>query len=478
MLLKLQDVFQRACGLNSTRILIVGVSGGPDSLCLLDLLHRSGYPLVVAHLDHKLRPESTKDASYVRGLTAKMEVPCVIATEDVRAYAQSHSLSIEEAARVVRYQFLFGEASRRDAQAVVVGHTADDQIETVLMHWLRGAGLEGLRGMSYIQLPNAWSDTIPLVRPLLDIHKQEILDYCKEHDLQPLMDISNLDRSYFRNRLRHDLIPYLQSFNSGFVDIVLHMADIFREDDAILQDLTSLSWKACVARQGPGYIALKREVFLSQPVSLQRRLLRKAISMQRPGLRDITFQLIQSAIDFFHHPPATGRFDLSAGLRLCNERELTWLAANEAILPLDDWPQISDIICLEPGAAVYRISDDWQLTVEEDQDVETALPKAQANPDPFQAWMDAGCLKFPFEVRPRRPGDQFQPLGMQEGSIKISDYMVNVKLLRRLRAGWPLICSGDEIIWLPGYTINHACRLTADTRRVLHLRLERRQDNR
>ena len=138
-------------------------------------------------------------------------IPCVIKVEDVGAYAKVHGLSVEEAARIVRYRFLFSEAVRREAQAVVVGHTADDQVETVLMHLLRGAGLEGLKGMEAWQVPNAWSKEIALARPLLGMWREETVAYCQEHGLQPVIDQSNFERTYFRNRLRHEVIPMLET---------------------------------------------------------------------------------------------------------------------------------------------------------------------------------------------------------------------------------------------------------------------------
>ena len=155
------------CLLDSGSAVLVGVSGGPDSLCMLDILRRLDYRLVVAHLDHSLRADSAQEAEQLRHLVEGYSLPFVLERGDVPAYAARHSLSIEEAAREVRYRFLFDQAARCQAPAVAVGHTANDQVETVLMHLLRGSGLAGLRGMSYRSLPNPWSQSIPLVRPLL-----------------------------------------------------------------------------------------------------------------------------------------------------------------------------------------------------------------------------------------------------------------------------------------------------------------------
>ncbi len=158
-------------------------------------------------------PSSSADAQYVGEIAASMQIPFYTSREDIGAYADRHMLSIEEAARVVRYRFLFEQATRCQAQAVAVGHTADDQVETILMHLLRGSGIAGLKGMVAYSLPNPWSREIPLIRPLLATWRQEIETYLRSTALQPLQDASNRDTRFFRNRLRHELVPFLEQYN-------------------------------------------------------------------------------------------------------------------------------------------------------------------------------------------------------------------------------------------------------------------------
>src|SRR5688500_9907796 len=149
MLDNIESILRQQCGLNKDFPVIAGVSGGPDSLCLMGALRKAGYRVVVAHFNHKLRPDSDADANIVEQTAARLNLPSVIESGEVRAFADAEKLSIEEAARIMRYRFLMGQARRFRAQAVAVGHTADDQVETVLMHFIRGAGLEGLKGMNY-----------------------------------------------------------------------------------------------------------------------------------------------------------------------------------------------------------------------------------------------------------------------------------------------------------------------------------------
>jgi len=462
--------------LDFTRNLIVGVSGGPDSLCLLDLLHGAGFRVVVAHLNHRLRSEADQEAEYVRQVAEGYRVPYVVKVEDVSTYAHVHSLSVEEAARNLRYQFLFAEAVHWEAQAVAVGHTADDQVETVLMHLLRGAGLEGLKGMKAWQLPNAWSREIPLARPLLEFWREETLAYCQEHGLQPVMDLSNLDRTYFRNRLRHELIPTLEVYSPGLKEKLRRMAELLRGDLQILEPIQEAIWGKCLQQAGSGYIAFNRKVFDEQMEGMQRRLIRKAISTQRTGLRDIGFETAERALEFLQQPAPKGQLDLVGGLRLIVEGNLIWIAAWEADLPEIGWPQV--IASLEPVQltipGTVQLLDGWQLNLEEFQDMEGDKQLIFENRDPYQTWLDADDLPKALEVRGRREGDCIRPLGMEGHRVKMADFMINVKLPHRARKGWPLVCCGGEVVWVPGYASSHTGRIRSESRRIFHLWLERK----
>ena len=167
MIEHIEEIFEKDCGLVKDRPIVVGVSGGPDSLCLMEALRQAGYPLVVAYFDHQLRVDSHLDARAVEKTATRLMIPCIVDGADVRAYAEKHKLSVEEAARELRYKFLFDIARHRNAQAVAVGHTADDQVETVLMHFLRGSGIDGLRGMIHrmvikAEIPRGGSAHVPV----------------------------------------------------------------------------------------------------------------------------------------------------------------------------------------------------------------------------------------------------------------------------------------------------------------------------
>ena len=194
MFRRIQSILQHNCQLVINKPVVIGVSGGPDSLCLLDLLWRMQYLLIVTHLNHSLRAEADDEARLVEEEAGKRCLPFVTQKMDVRAYAEHRKVSIEEAARTARYNFLFDQARRLGAQAVIVGHTADDQVETVLMHLLRGAGLAGLIGMEYSTVLREFDERIPLVRPLLSTWREQINAYIADRSLSPVTDESNWER--------------------------------------------------------------------------------------------------------------------------------------------------------------------------------------------------------------------------------------------------------------------------------------------
>ncbi len=471
MIEKLQEMFHKSCPFDFTKILVVGVSGGTDSLCLLDILYKAGMRVVAAHMNHQLRAEADQDAEQVQQIADHYGIPCVIEVVDAGAYAKEHTLSVEEAARIVRYHFLFSEAEKREAQAVVVGHTADDQVETVLMHLLRGAGLEGLKGMEAWQVPNAWSKEIALARPLLGMWREETVAYCKEHGLQPVIDQSNFDRTYFRNRLRHEVIPILEANSPRLKEKLVRLAEVLRGDLQILEPAVESAWRESLQQVGDGYVAFKRKVFDEQLVGVQRRLVRRAMDQLRPGLRDIGFETVERALVCLRQPVSWGRVDLASGLRLVVEGETVWVATWEADLPGMGWPKVKGepVHLTKPGS--ISLEDGWHLDLEEVLDVEEGKRLAYENSDPYQAWLDAVQLPGDLEVRGRREGDCIKPLGMEGHSVKISDLMVNVKMPRRARADWPLVCCSDEVLWVPGYVTSHTRRVQSETRRIFHIRL-------
>jgi len=470
MLDKIARLLQNEGKLDAKNLILIGISGGPDSLCLLHALHTLGYNMVAAHVNHGLRPEADEEAQTVKQLVGELGVGFISCKVNVRSSSDEHKVSIEEEARTLRYQYLFEQAVEMGAIAVLVGHNADDQVETILMHLLRGSGLAGLRGMEFRSIPNPWSEHIPLIRPLLFTWREDILKYLAEHRLNPISDQSNLDPTFFRNRLRHELLPFLEKYNPRIRENLHRVGKILTDDFDVLQQLTAQAWKTNLVRHGPGYLAFHLTGFWELSLSIQRYFLRKAIAYHLPSLRDVDFESIERGIGVLRSDKPYDQADLIAGLRIIKDGGLFWLAKSSADLPESDFPIVrpcSELTLDIPST--ISLGNQWELQITPAPDPELAKEQSMANLDPFQAWLDISELDLPLIVRCRSAGDRLRPLGMNGHSMKVSDLMINLKLPKRARSTWPLVCAGDQVLWIPGYRLSHLVRIKPNSRSIVHL---------
>lgn len=469
----IEDILKNECGLSKDRPIVVGVSGGPDSLCLMETMRKAGYPVIVAYFDHQLRPESASDARMVEQTANRLMLACYVDGADVRAYAETHKQSIEEAARNLRYRFLFKLARQYNAQAVAVGHTADDQVETVLMHFLRGSGITGLKGMSYRAIIPIFDSAIPVVRPLLDLWREETVVYCAVNGLRPHYDSSNDSLNFQRNRIRHLLIPNLETYNPKFREAVLRMSQSLKGDYTFVMETLDTAWKQTVLASDNESITFDYSLLSSCSLGLQRNLVKQAMQDLRPGV-DVTFSVLERATNLIKHGGPSSRVDLKAGLRMFRESNFIYIGTLDAELPFDLWPQMpgETPISVAPHGQVL-LAGGWKISCERWHLPALAREQAERNDDHFQVWLDAASLPDTLEIRSRRNGDHFAPLGMNGHSQKLSDFFVNAKVPQRARDRWPLLCAGDEIVWVPGYRPAHSYRLTDATRKIFYLSISR-----
>ncbi len=475
MLDHIESTLRDQCGLNKDQPIIAGVSGGPDSLCLMEALRKAGYRVIVAHFNHKLRPDSDADANTVEQTAGRLNLNWVIEKGSVREFAEAQKLSIEEAARTMRYRFLMAQARRFNAQAVAVGHTADDQVETVLMHFLRGAGLAGLKGMTHRTIIHTFDTDIPIVRPLLDVWREETIVYCAANGLRPRHDPTNASLDFFRNRLRHLLIPSLESYNPRFREVVWRTSRSLAGDHEILVQLIDDVWKQVVTQEAKDFVAFDVSALTQHRLGLQRNLIRRAMERLHPDNLDAGFVTLERATDFITDPERRTRMDLTKGLHLLREGTLLYVVAGHITLPVERWPQLPDekpVIPLQIPAQV-ELSGGWKFNCERWNIASLAMEEARANEDPFQVWLDARELSESLELRARQEGDRFEPLGMDGHETKLSDFFINVKLPQRARDRWPLLCMGERVVWVPGYRPAHPFRLTESTRQALYFSLTR-----
>ncbi len=463
-----RKILTKECQIKGIHPLIVGVSGGADSLCLLSLLASLKLPIVVVHFDHKLRSESNLDAQFVAKIAADLGYRYVLGEADVRALAKKEHLSLEAAARRARYTFLFDQARAIAAEAVIVGHTADDQVETILLHLLRGSGLNGLQGMSYRTIIDTYSTEIPLVRPLLGFWREETVGYCDIHGLHPLEDQTNQDRRFQRNRLRHELIPILETYNPQVKKRLWSLAQVAKSSLASPDEMNKWIYRRCIINEKQGeYVSMDSKLINELPDGTLQNLLRQAVQQVQPELADFDFQAVRRAVRLVRKREQTGRVDLGGNLELIKVHGQIYISAVGTSLPSDDWPQFSanePLMLVIPGKTV--LAGGWSI-----QAVLANLDDREAiSENSDEALLDPESLSTPLIVRRRQPGDRLQPLGMS-GTIKLSDFFINQKIPRLARAAWPLISCGVDIVWVAGLRISEKFRVKAANRQAIHLQL-------
>ena len=455
---------------------IVGLSGGADSVCLLGLLHEAGFRMEAAHLNHQLRLEADSDAEHARKIADKLRIPFTLHSVDVADYANEHGLSIEEAARKCRYQFLFEIARTRKAKYVAVAHTADDQVETILMHLIRGAGLTGIKGMTPTTRLPEFDTEIPLIRPILHLWRSDTEAYCRQNNLEFILDASNTDQTYFRNRLRLSLIPDLETYNPQFKNALLRMSHSLQDDHEILNSLINRRWADSVAEQGAGFIVFKLPVIEESEPGMRRHLFKRAMHLLRPGLRDVDYDVLTLAAQIVDDMPGSlvaspsRKVDLTGGLYIYKENDRLYLAQYEADLPSGEWPQVDSQRHVQAG--ITNLDKGWQLVVEKviDDNLQSA---ALSNEDPFTVWMDAGKATGNLSIRPVHKGDVFQPFGMNGQTMKLSDFFINIKIPHRARVRWPVLMVDEQIAWVMGLRLANPFRVERATRQALRLQLKR-----
>ncbi len=483
---EVQHAIQSAKLIDPEDTVVVGVSGGPDSLCLLHVLHQLApdlrLRLHVAHLNHGLRgAEADADAAFVKETAAAWGLPVRVERADVAALAQQAGMSLEEAARHARYRFLAEEARRVGARIIAVGHTADDQAETVLMHFLRGSGLAGLRGMQPASDHGFWTPevelgattrTVVLVRPLLSVTRVDVLDYCVEQGLTPRFDRSNEDTTFFRNRLRHELLPLLETYNPQIRRILLNSAVILAGDYEQLRGQLLAAWSEVVLSESSKLLVVDLARFRVLPASLQRGVLREAVNRLRRSLRDVGFVHVENALQLLHEGHAGDRMTLPAGLEVVLGYAQLAIGDAGLELPAGDVPQLSQpwLLLVVPGVA--RLGG-W--TIEATILSPAALPPVwESNDDPWQAWLDADVLGAEIRLRPRAQGERFQPMGLGGHSKPLAEFFTNAKVPAPSRDRWPLLVTADDAIaWVCGLRVDERVKVTAATQRVLHVRFER-----
>ena len=447
--------------------ILVAVSGGPDSVALLHVLHelRNEFSLhlEVAHLQHGIRgAEAEEDARFVAELAEQLAVPFHLKKIDLpQMKSEAGRGNLEALARKERYRFFASVVRERNLGKVATAHTLDDQAETVLMWLMRGSGMKGLGGMEpihHFQPEGCMADeSIVVARPLLAVSKVEIIDFLNAKGLAFRVDRTNQDDRLLRNWIRLELIPKLEARSGpGFSTRLAHQAELLRDDEWVLEGFARR--KLDRIRRADG---LDREWFLKQPPALQRRILRLWIEEARGHLLGVDFDHIAAMRELIVGAPPHGRLAVPGGLELVKEYQVLRLVKRNR-----KWKRA---LCYS-----YELRIGIPLSIPESglTVCSERIPAPLGNlPDSLsEAVFDTALLPRTLTMRNFRRGDRFQPLGMA-GHKKVKDFFVEKKIPLSVRAALPLLLAADEILWIPGHGRSEVARIGPETEEILRLRV-------
>ncbi len=450
---------------------LIGVSGGPDSVALfhvlLTLAPRFPLRLGVAHLNHCLRQnDSDKDAEFVASLADRFDISCYIHKANVRKYQIENKLSLEEAARRVRHTFLNKVAEKNRFNKIALGHHFDDNAELVLMNLFRGSGPLGLSGIPPVRDGK-------IIRPLLQLNRSEIIDFLDNNGLKYISDTSNRDTRFLRNRIRHDLIPLLKtSYNPKISQSLNRLASITRSEEEWIEDVIHPLFEKAAFSIQDGQIALSVSILNGIHVAAQRRVIRKAISKIKGDLRRIRLTHIDSAINLLKYGPDYGNIDLPdrigiqrKGDVLLFSREKNTLRNMDVKSDRTEMFAFEYIIAKPESIFIKEISAHIKFTEMGIKDLPDLCRTAQNT-----GFFDRDALSFPLVLRNFRHGDRFTPLGMT-GTQKIKKFFIDKKVPRKERTRCPLLLCRGKIIWVAGYRIDESVKVKSSTKNVLKVEL-------
>jgi len=449
---------------SSDEKILVAVSGGADSISLLYVLHEfskiKNFSLAVAHINHLARGNDSKsDAEFVAHISEKLELPFFLKEIDVSNECIKLKRSFQETARIIRYQFLDKTLSEIGGAKIALGHSADDQAETILLNIIRGSGLKGLAGMPQIRGN--------IIRPFLQVYRKEIEEYLHEKGISFRNDFSNHDTKYLRNRVRKELIPSLETYNPAISKNLNEMSLILEEDNFLLSQMTidifnqNFHFKENVDKQ----IVWEIKKFLTYPVALQRRLIRETFSRIVGDIQGITAFHVEKTLNFFYSP--------KAGKMLNLPRNIAIECSYSSILFKQDFGRNNKNILKNDMFSMPILIPGITELEKENIKVETQIIEKNTNFFPLnkkiEAFFDMEKTGAKLKFRFFREGDRFRPLGMS-GSKKLKSFFIDKKVPKNIRQRIPILTNDkDDIIWVYGQRTAHFCRVTDKTKKMLYV---------
>jgi len=447
---------------------LVAVSGGPDSVALLDLLGRLrqdyALTLVVAHYHHQLRGrDADLDADYARELAGRYALEFISGSAE-KNWAKKKKSANEQMLRQMRYDFLEKSAEKISAQKIALGHNADDLAESFLINLLRGSGMLGLAGMPPVRGR--------LIRPLIATRREQILDYLNERGLGYRTDKSNRNLKILRNRIRAELVPMLKSYNPEIVPAICRAAELLQEDERFLAEASEQAF-ARLATLSPNRVLFSAKKFREEPKAIRRRLIRLAIARLKTDLRRIEAGHVFELERLLDSGTAGFELDLPGKLRLRKSYDQLGVEIAAAMPE----PGFEPVIITIPARQQIRLSGQYQIELRAEP-VETGeFKKPPSDKSRRQSIFSSGRdedrvaldnLAPPLLIRGPRPGDRIIPLGMK-GHRKLKEILQELKVPREQRKIYPLLFAGDELVWIPGFGISEKARLKSGSENTAQL---------
>ncbi|BBB91256.1 MAG TPA: tRNA lysidine(34) synthetase TilS [Methylomusa anaerophila] len=448
--------------------IVAACSGGPDSLALVHMLYelRREYKieLAVAHVNHMFRPEAVEEARFVKEYCDKLGIACYQQEIDVPAFIHTSGKSAQEAARMLRYRYLREVAADFGAAKIATGHHRDDQIETVLINFIRGAGTGGLKGMK----PRNGD----IIRPLLALSRAEIEAYITANSLTPCLDSSNLKTNYLRNRIRLKLLPLLASeYNPSIHDSIWRTAEVTGDEYDYICQAARKAWRSVITEDA-ARLLVESSKFARLHTAVKRELIRQAIEKKRGTLTGISFVHVENLLKMTLHGRVGTFFVLPGGaIARKNYIGLELFGGKSGLFRQAEAGKYRETFLKLPGVTqVPDLGIKVKATIVDRPDFSDAGSNRGNS-----AVFDLGLLLPPLVVRTRLPGDRFRPLGMK-GSKKLKEYFIDVKVPQTERDTVPLVCDSQGILWIAGYRQSETAKVTGQTTKFLKLVMTKQED--
>lgn len=451
--------------INTGDTIIVGVSGGPDSICLLDILHsvraQWDLKLYAVHINHMMRgSESDGDENYVKEFCAGRGIHLFTEAVNVKEISARQGLSLEEAGREARYAQFRKHAEITGASKIAVAHNKNDLAETVLMNIIRGTGLNGLKGIDY-RLGS-------VIRPLLDVERKEIDNYCTGNSLNPRTDSSNTQSIYTRNKIRLELIPFIDGlFQTDITGSVCRMAGIVKEDVDFLDNTALSLYKECTIKDGEE-VWLNLDILKGYHIALMRRIIRNAVKAVKGNLKGVESKHMESAVELILKGNTGSVLCLTDNIRMEKSYNILKVYSCKTV----EAAHYFEIRLVIPGLTNISVPDSYvEASILEKTDDWIALLKN--NQKSFVQFFDYEKLKTGIYIRYRNDGDIFKPF-KSKGTKKLKEYFIDNKIPRDSRDKIPLISSGSEIVWIIGHKMSDKFKVTENTKYILKLEYDLR----